>query len=328
MISIIIANWNGKKWLKDCLDSIVRQSYIGFEILLVDNASADGSVAYVKENYPEVVIIENAENIGFGRANNLGAKKSKGETLFFLNNDTVIEDELFLEKILRFKKTNSLNITGPKILDFNRNDVYKKRKLTIDFTGYLGWGRETFYIDGSAMFIDKADFQKIGGFDEKYFMYSEDIDLCWRAWLFGMKMEVCDEAVLIHFGGGSSEPTRFGGEKKKHVVPIFRRYETEKNNLRSLLKNYKMVNLFWILPLAIVQIFCESFFYLITGNFKMFLNIWKAIIWNAANIRSTWQARRVVQKMREVGDLAIFSKMNFRFNKLKALLSVGIPKFK
>jgi GT2 family glycosyltransferase len=326
MISVIIANWNGKKWLKDCLDSILGQTFSDFEILLIDNASSDDSVAYAKENYPDVKIIENRENMGFGRANNLGAKHAKGEVLFFLNNDTKIENNLFLEKFLLIKKENNLNIAGPKILDFNRDDVYKKRKLTIDFTGYLGWGRRTFFIEGSAMLIDREDFLKLGGFDEKYFMYSEDIDLCWRAWLIGMKVGICEGVSLIHFGGGSSEPTRLGN--KGHKVPIFRRYETEKNNLRSLLKNYKIVNLFWILPLALMQIFFESSLYLITGNLKMFWNIWKAIIWNAANIKDTWQARRVVQKMRNIGDREIFSKMNIRFNKLRSFLAVGIPEFK
>jgi len=326
MISIIIVNWNGKKWLKDCLGSVFDQAYDDFEILLVDNASGDGSPVYVKEKYPKVKIIENAENVGFGRANNLGAEQAKGETLFFLNNDTKIEDELFLKKIMSFKKSNSLNIVGPKILDFDRKDVYKKRKLSVDITGYLGWGRETFFVEGSAMIIDKCDFQKLGGFDEKYFMYSEDIDICWRAWLFGMKTEICEVASLIHFGGGSSEPTLLQG--KKHAVPVFRRYETEKNNLRSLLKNYKIVNLMWILPLAIAQVFCESFLYLITGNFRMFWNIWKAIFWNVSNIRSTWRVRRIVQKIRKIGDREIFSKMSFRMNKFKALVSVGVPDFK
>lgn len=326
MISIIIANWNGKKWLKDCLDSIYLQTYADFEVLLVDNGSIDDSAAYVRENYPSVMIFENAENMGFGRANNLGAKQAKGETLFFLNNDTKIEDKLFLDKIMKFKKENDLNIIGPKMLDFSRNDVYKKRKLSIDFTGYLGWGKETFFIEGSAMLISKDDFQKLGGFDEKYFMYSEDIDLCWRAWLFGMKIGICNEASLIHFGGGSSKPTRLQGEK--HAVPIFRRYETEKNNLRSLLKNYNIVNLMWILPLAIAQILCESSLYLITGKSKISWKILKAIFWNVSNIGSTWRSRHRIQKMRKIGDRVILSKMNFWPNKLGALLATGIPDFK
>ncbi len=325
MVSIIIVNWNGKKWLKDCFDSIYRQTHKDYEIILVDNGSSDDSVKFTRENYSQVKIVRNQKNLGFGKANNLGEKNAKGEILFFLNNDTILENKT-LENLLRCKENRNINITGPKTLDFNRNDVYEKRKLTIDFTGYLGWGKETFYVEGCAMMVGKEDFQELGGFDEKYFMYSEDIDLCWRAWLFGMKVGICDEASLIHFGGGSSESTRL--RDKRHMVPIFRRYETEKNNLRSLLKNYKIGNLFWILPLSFAQIFCESFLYIITGNFRMFWNIWKSIIWNAANIRSTWQARGAVQKKRKISDQAIFSKINFSLNKPRAFLSVGIPKFK
>lgn len=326
-LSIIIVSWNGKKWLKDCFDSIYRQTYKNIEIILVDNGSSDGSVLYVRENYPKIKIIENERNLGFGRANNIGANNAEGEILFLLNNDTIIEDENFLLKILEYKEKNKLNITGPKILNFNKEDIYKGRKLSIDCTGYLGWAKETFYVEGCAMLIDRELYLVLAGFDQASFAYSEDIDLCWRAQLYGMKIGVCDDVAIMHYGGGSSETTQLG-RKEKHIVPTFRKYEVEKNNLRNLLKNYNGINLFWTIPLFLLQLIAESMFYAIIGNWKIIRYMIKSVYWNVANIGDTLRERRKIQKQRIIGDNEILSKMSFGLNKPKAFFIIGMPEFK
>lgn len=235
LVSIIIVNLNGNKWLKDFFDALYSQSYHNFEIIIVDNASTDGSCEYIKKNFSKITIIQNRENVGFGKANNLGVKKARGEIIFFLNNDTLLSKDT-LKKLLTFKTDNNLNILGPKILDYEGKDVHGGNKCSIDYTGYLGYAKKTFFIDGCALMISKKDFLSLGGFDEKYFMYSEEIDLCWRAHLFGMKLEVCNNTSIKHFAGGTGGTTQYK-IKGEHVVPIMRRYEVEKNNLRTLLKN-------------------------------------------------------------------------------------------
>jgi len=326
MVSIIIVNWNGKKWLAGCLEAVFNQSYRDIEVIVVDNNSSDDSLDFIRANYPQIKVVENSSNLGFGRANNIGVKKSAGNTLFFLNNDTLMEGNL-IEDLLQEKLAKSANIVGPKILDYEKNDIYQSRKISIDCTGYLGWGKRTFFVEGCALMIDKTDFLKLGGFDEKYFMYSEDIDLCWRAWLCGMKVEICDSVSLIHFGGGSSEATMLT-KGKRHVVPIFRRYEVEKNNLRNLLKNYSWFNLIWTVPMFLCQSFFEAAVYAVTGNFKASGAIWKAIWWNILNIGDTMDKRQAVQSGRKISDLHIFSRVNLRPNKIQALLASGLPKFK
>jgi GT2 family glycosyltransferase len=325
-VSIIIVNWNGKKWLKNCLDSVYSQTYKKIEVILVDNGSFDESIDYVEKFYPQVKVIKNNSNLGFSKANNLGVEVSMGNLLFFLNNDTILEEDT-LEKLLMFKINNNFEIVGPKLLNEKREDIYNGRNLAIDFLGYLGWGSQIFYIDGCAFLISKNDYNELGGFDERYFAYSEDIDLCWRAQLYGMKLSICEDAIIIHFGGGSSLQTQF--EKNiKFVTPLFRRFEVEKNNLMNLIKNYKLINLLWIIPLFLIQNFFESIFYLITGNFKAFKAVFMAIYWNFVNIKNTLKKREIIQRNRKIGDFAILKKMSFGINKLKALMIVGLPDFK
>ena len=326
MVSVIIINWNGKKWLKECLDSIKGQSYPDYEIIVFDNASTDGSIDFLENNYPEARILKSSGNIGFGPANNLAAKEAKGELLFFLNNDTVLEKKT-IEELVKFKNKERLNIVGPKMLDFKGGDIYQGRKLSIDFTGYLGWDKETFFVEGCALMISKTDFENLGSFDKKYFMYSEDIDLCWRAQICGMKIGICDSAWLKHFGGGSGESTRL--EKgQRHIVPVTRKYEVEKNNLRSILKNYRFRNIIWIISIFIFLELVESLIYIFTLNWKVLGVQGKAFFWNISNIGDTLREKRIIQKKRKVSDRQIFSKMIFWPGKIKAFWEMGWPKFK
>lgn len=327
LVSIIIVNFNGKKWLKACLDSIYLQTHKNFEIILVDNASTDDGLEIVKLNYPKVTIIQNNKNVGFGKANNLGTKKAKGEILFFLNNDTVLENDT-LRKLIQFKIKNHLNITGPKILNYTGKEFHHGKKRSIDYTGYLGYGKKTFYIDGCALMINKNDFENLGGFDEKYFIYSEEIDLCWRAHLYGMKVEICNATSIKHYSGATGGSTNYEGIKGKHIVSVARRYEVEKNNLRNVLKNYKWINLLWVLPLFVIQSIGESIIYILTGNLRVCESICQAYWWNIVNFPDTLKHREIIQQKRVIGDDKILRLMSFRLNKLRAFISIGVPKFK
>lgn len=327
LVSVLIVNWNGVKWLDKCLKSLYNQTYKKFEIIIIDNASTDQSIRFIRKKFPEITIIKNNENFGFGVANNYGAKKAKGSVLFFLNNDVITPPEL-LESMIRFKLKKRLNMVNPKILDQNGHDINREDYLGIDFLGSPGGpSKKVFFLDGCALMIGKKDFFKLGQFDQKYFMYSEDIDLCWRGHLYGMKLGICEMTSLIHFGGGSSESTQYT-KHTRHTTSIIRRYEVEKNNLRNLIKNLRFVNLLWVVPIFFLQDFLESLVYLFTGNFQMFCTIWKALFWNLYNIGDTIYQRKKIQANRTVGDVKILSMMNFNIYKLKNLLAIGWPKFK
>lgn len=328
LISVIIVNWNGRKWLEKCLNSLTCQRYKKFELIFVDNASDDDSVKFVESIFRDAIIIKNDNNLGFGTANNIGVEKSRGEVFFFLNNDT----ELFpdtLEKLMKHKEESGINILSPKILDKDGN-FFKKGTYSsgLDFLGTpIGPSNKLFYIEGCSLMIDRRDFLKLGGFDKKYFMYSEDIDLCWRAHLYGMKIGICYDSEIIHFGGGSSQETRYR-KNTQHVAPLARRYEVEKNNLRNLLKNYRLFNLVWVIQFFLLQEMLEVILYLVSGNFKMIKIIYKAMAWNVINIADTMEKRRIIQKSRVIGDYIIFSKMNIAVNKIIIFFRIGLPKFK
>jgi len=328
LVSVIIVNWNGKQWLSDCLDSLISQNYKNLEIVLVDNNSSDGSVNFVKKKYGEKVeIIKNKENLGFGPSNNIGVKKSKGKILFFLNNDTIIKNHELLKSLVSYKDRENLNIVGPAVNGLDGVNKQGDSYLGIDIFSQPGLSKHFFYVQGCALMIKKTDFIKLGGFDEKYFMYSEDIDLCWRAHLFGMRLNLCKELIILHFGGKSSEKSmHIKGEK--HIVPLERRYEVEKNNLRNILKNYKIENLLWVIPFFFLQNFLECLVYIFTGNFKMVAVMVKALFWNLANSRDTFYERKIIQSKRIIGDREILLKMNHFSNNFRAFLEVGMPSFK
>ncbi len=322
-IAIIVLNYNGKKWLQACLDSISSQTYKNFKTFVVDNASSDGSADFVRSNFPWVTIIANDRNLGYGNANNNAAKAVEDGLLFFLNNDTKLKEDA-LERLVSFRKRSGWNIIGASFQDYEGNYV-SDNGTTIDVLGSPAPGKHCFYVEGAALLISKNDFATLGGFDPQYFMYGEDVDLCWRARLYGMKLGVCKEAVVRHYFGGSSHSTVYGGGK--HTTSYFRRYEVDKNGLRNILKNYRLATLLCVLPLWLGQFFGETFIYLCTGNTGAVRTIWRAAYWNLSHIGDTAQQRRRIQAARVLGDWAVISKMSPGLNKLKGFLTMGLPRF-
>lgn len=203
----------------------------------------------------------------------------------------------------------------------------KGKYLSIDPLGYPGPSNKIFYVDGCCLMICKDDFNYLGKFDDSYFMYSEDIDLSWRAHLCKMNLGICETATIIHFGGGSTEQTN-ASSNRKHIVPIKRRFEVEKNTLRNLLKNYQIISLCLIAPFYLLQNIFESILYLITGNIEMAKALYLAMRWNIRNISDTIQKRKIVQRYRKVDDISIFSNISIVSNKFRAFIKTGMPKFK
>lgn len=218
-VAILLVSYNGKEYTKDCIDSIINSDYGDYSIILIDNASSDGTVDYVKENYEDrVVILQEAENLGFARANNIGAEyaiKHGAEYVLLLNNDTVI-DRGMISSLL--KVSNEYTISVPKMFYFDKPDAiwYAGGKIN-KFKGYtehIGTGvvdqgqydeqKQIDFATGCCMLIHKNTIQKIGLFDENYFMYFEDSDFCLKAKKFGVKIIYTPLAQLWHKVSSSS----------------------------------------------------------------------------------------------------------------------------
>lgn len=217
LISIVIVNWNGMRFLPECLGSIFRET-ASFEVVLVDNGSEDGSVEYVKRDFPKVTVIEESENLGFAKGNNIGIAEAKGKYILTLNNDTVLEKG-FLEK-LQMAAESADETTGMwavKILSFDkktidsvgglliyRDGLAKGRGRLEKDTGQYDTPKEVFIPSACAGLYRKSMLDAIGSFDEDFFAYCEDTDLGLRARLAGYKTVNVPEAIVYHHYSGTT----------------------------------------------------------------------------------------------------------------------------
>lgn len=210
LISIIIVNYNGKNLLENCFDSLSKLTYPNFEIILVDNNSKDDSVKYVKERYPNTTIIQLDKNYGFAKPNNIGAKKANGSYLLFLNNDTIVTENFIEELVEIMEKDPKIGISQSLLIRPNG-----EIDSSGDFVDNLGVSfsskekpaaiQNIFSARGASMMIRKTLFNKLEGFDEKFFISFEDVDLGWRSWIYGYKVVVVPNSIVYHLGGQSSK---------------------------------------------------------------------------------------------------------------------------
>lgn len=217
IFSIVIPNWNGKEFLRICLDSLFKQSFKNYEIILVDNGSSDDSVSFTKNHYPEVKIVVLKKNMGFAVAANTGIKEAKGGLVALLNNDTEVDKDWLREIFNASEKDNHASFFASKLLDF------KNRKIIDSCGDGLSWSGRAFsigkgkkdspgfedvkYVFGAtagAAVYKKEMLEKVGLFDEDFFMYLEDVDLDFRAQLMGFKCLFVPKAKVYHIGSATA----------------------------------------------------------------------------------------------------------------------------
>lgn len=327
-LSIVITNKNAMKWLDKCLTSLQKQTSKDFEVVFVDNQSTDGSYKYVQKKYPWVKTYLNKTDLGFAGANNEGVQKAKGEFVFLMNTDAYV-DQNFVEKVLKALKDHpDCEYAQVNVKRYDKTYLPDKYLIfNMDIFGYPigtnGKGR-MFYADGAAVIMKRSLFLKLGGFDEKFFMYLEDLDLAWRSKLVGVKVFFFKDIVVYHFAGGTSATTH--AEKNSYTTTSGRRFHAQKNNLRALLKNYSVINLLWALPGSIALALGEGVLYLLKGNVQGLLAMLKAIGWNIVYIDDTLRERKKVQAMRTVSDGAIIATLEKKISKWGSLMYHGVPK--
>lgn len=218
MVSIIIVNYNGRELTRACLQSLQSAAQaVEHEIILVDNCSNDGSVEMIQNEFPDVLLLKNDKNQGYGKANNIGVRAAKGELLFFVNNDTLFKQDILspLKNIIEAEKSTGivapmlLNMDGTFQLSYGKypsiiNELRTKRDTAL--MKHIPDNRSPKNVDWvsfAAVMMRRKVFDLIGGFDERYFMYFEDADLCYRMQKAGYQILYCAECTIIHTGGGS-----------------------------------------------------------------------------------------------------------------------------
>lgn len=220
-ISIIIVNWNTKTLLLQCLNGIEHGD---FEIIVVDNASSDGSVKACRQKFPSVIVIENQSNLGFAKANNIGAAVATGRFLLFLNSDTIPTKATILG-LYNVLIQNKSDIVGPKLIypdgrlqlasAHNHPTPLSEFLRNIDITGKLNercvslkdYDASQFVesVSGAAMMMRREVYIQLGGWPEDYFMYAEDSELCARAVKQHFRVFYAADLLMIHIHGGSSK---------------------------------------------------------------------------------------------------------------------------
>lgn len=223
-LSIIIVNYKSRIYLEKCLASIFAKinSNLPFEVIVVNNGAKEETVG-LAQAFPGIEIVQSLKNTGFGSANNLGAKVAQGEVLFFLNPDAEIGSVDISAVIAEFEEDRNLGILGSRVVCADGNVqrwtagekmnlwsiVRNNFKLSRDKKIWLGSQKKAvFWVAGTAMFIRKELFTELEGFDEQFFMYFEDVDLCRRALLSGKRVLYFPDFFVLHHGGKSFSQKR------------------------------------------------------------------------------------------------------------------------
>ena len=320
IVSIIISNYNGIKYLKNCIVSLKNNSFTDFELIIVDNGSVDKSVDYVRANYPEIKVLSLGSNLGLSIASNRGKELAKGRYLFFYNNDTIAKKEMLAELVRAMESNPQVGICGCRTFTYDGSNEINSG-VHMDIFGYpYGKGRP-FYVD-AGIFIRKDVFNEIGGFDSKLFLYCEDRDICWRCLLYGYDIMVVDSAGFYHDSFCAIDAAG------KLTTNIKKRFMGEAFTLRMLLKNYSFQTLLMVMPLYFLINLAEIMFFTLGAKPKVVLLTYlKAYLWNIHNLKSTLQARRIIQRSRRVRDSFIQSRMYKGSGKLMLFNKAGIPDF-
>lgn len=211
---MIIVNYNTRDLVSDCIDSIIKNTRdVSFEIIVVDNDSKDGSVDHILNLFPQVRIFPLNENIGFGKANNIGVKHAIGDFIFFLNSDTVLLNDAISILANYLKINSSVGLCGGQLYD-------KNRKPTVSYLEYPNFcsllsmiimgkisnkilpiypTKKSFAISGADMMLRRSFIDRFGAFDPDFFMYYEDLELSYRVQRNGLKIHLVPEAHILHF---------------------------------------------------------------------------------------------------------------------------------
>lgn len=240
-LSIVIASYNTKLLLQRCLESLGGEKKSNeWEIIVIDNASADGSKEMLEEKFPLVNLIKNTENVGFARAVNKGISLSKGKSVLLLNSDTQIKGNA-LTILLEFEKKVRPAIIGLKMLNSDGStqpSVFCLPTIKRAFSEYwLGKNgsfskyqpegennQEVEAVSGGAMLISRAVIDKIGLLDERYFMYFEDLDYCRRAGKAGFKIYYLSSANVVHEHGASGKSMASKETQWRRLIPSSKIY--------------------------------------------------------------------------------------------------------
>jgi len=286
--SVIILTYNAKSYLRECLDSLERQTYNNYEVVVVDNASSDGTPRLIKKEFPAIKIIQNQENIGFAKGNNIGIRyvlqEGAAEYIILLNQDTVVEEN-FLQEGIRLLKVKDIGIVSPKIKFYNSNliwfgggkllrgkELFSQLTFKIAFNlgkfeedkGQFGEIKEVDSVTGCALFTKREVLEEVGLLDERFFFYGEDTEWCLRCGKAGYKIYFTPGTTVFH---KASEKENLKRGFSKNLVK--RRFNYLCGVVKIVNKHFKLYEKFiWLIKLPLVFIITLMIYIWRAGIYK------------------------------------------------------------
>jgi GT2 family glycosyltransferase len=320
LIAIVLLNYNGKHLLKQFLPFIINTTYKNKTISIIDNASTDGSVSFLKSNYPEIGVIELINNKGYSGGYNEGLQQINAEYFILLNTDVKVTPG-FIEPLIKQMLDNpEIGICQPKILSLEHPDVFEYAGAAggyIDKYGYtFARGRildhtekdngqydqscEVFWASGACLMINATLFWKLKGFFEYYFMYVEEVDLCWRTQLTDKKVYCCSSSIVYH-----KETTKFIDQSAQRIYYVFR------NNMVLLIRNLTPLDKVVIIPLRIALNIAAAILFFVKGRFgKSFLvikSIFAAFTWALFSKKERIKDKKPIKSFKMIYKKSILS---------------------
>ncbi|MFB0567859.1 MAG: glycosyltransferase family 2 protein [Candidatus Bathyarchaeia archaeon] len=324
-VSVTIVNFNGKELLRRCLTSLLTTNYPNFEIIVVDNASTDGTIELIEKlfgSYSSIKVVENRENLGHAEGCNIGARVAKGKYLVFLDSDTEIKaggcisennepsyvpENWLLELVKVMESDRSVGIAQAKMVLAKDSRLLDYTCMAIDALGTwhatyglkedeLKHNFEILAASSGCCIVRRDVFEEVGGFDSDYFIYDDDTDFSLRTRLLGYKVVLVPSAVIVHRGGV------LRGINPRTV------YHSAKNRARTMLKNYELRNLWWRFLVLCFLMSIVSVGFLLLKKIDEAKATVKGLSNSITSFKKTWTKRLLVQSKRRVRDAELVRK--------------------
>jgi glycosyltransferase involved in cell wall biosynthesis len=322
-VSAVVVNFNAGPDLIECLQSLQRQTQLLHEVIVVDNASTDLSLMEASTRFPNVIAIANSTNIGFAAGANQGAGVATGDAILFLNPDVSLSPTCVEEVSKQLEKWPG--VVGVALsLGADTHELYG---CTVDRLGYpmsLQSPGLPLYVAGAVLATSRALFQKLEGFDERYFMFVEDVDYCWKALIAGFEVSVCPEAHAAHRGGGAAR----GGYVRsgKIETTAFRFALRERNTLATLLKCAPLWWSVWVVPAYVAKTAILVIGSLVYRRPDLARSLLAGLSWNFLQASQTYRLRRRLNFSKE-GQQAALRRIYRGWLAIERLRAYGLPQF-
>ncbi len=307
--AVVILNWNGKKMLERFLPSVTLHSTGDTEVIIADNGSTDDSLAFVREHYPQLRIIELDKNYGFAGGYNRALEQVEADYYVLLNDDVEVTPNWIEPVIAQMEQHPQTAICQPKLLMYDQRDTFEYAGGAGGFIDKYGYpfcrGRmfttleqdrgqyddpcPIFWASGAAMFVRSSVWKELGGLDDDFFAHMEEIDFCWRAKNAGYEVEYCPHSVVYHVGGGTLP------KSNPHKT-----YLNFRNNMALLYKNLPQSRLAWVMVCRVVLDYVAAFKFLMERKPKEF----SAVV-QAHRSFYKWMPRLKVKRLRRQQQLPV-----------------------